>query len=454
MGGERGGSKNSSLFGFEFEWTVLSASAFISSCPTQVRSCPRMSVKERDAKELLSSLCRLLVYRDPRNGRYWVCNASSLQQRDYAWIYLDDIPGVKATCTVPPLQPGSSSDGTGEQGVRFVEFEGHLGGKDELWCIRIFATVEGCNKEISSLFRLLVYCDPRNGRNWVCNVSSLHQSDYAWMYLDDKPGVKDKSTLPPSQPGSSVDGTGHQGVGFVEVDGHFSAEDENWCIGIVAKVEGCNKEVRRGFKGRRIHDGIYVVDTQADAELVGLVAGIRIVRGLKPTATIIVATDFTAVLRSLMKVQRKTTRSRSKGPRESFIVLLRYLSYEIVRLLLQTDNGKLLFYHTSQVPFELTKGEKGDWVADTLSRDKKGALNTLVNFPPPADLSHLFEFKECKMVNEDTLLGSVTVILKNRETADKAMREIQPYCFLTGDGLPACKSNNCTGMDDDLIRAQ
>ena len=39
-------------------------------------------------------------------------------------------------------------------------------------------------------------------------------------------------------------------------------------------MEGCNKEIRRGFQGRRILDGVYVVEDQGDVELVVLVAGL------------------------------------------------------------------------------------------------------------------------------------------------------------------------------------
>ena len=94
-----------------------------------------MSVKESDKQELLSSLSRLSVYREPETGRLWVCNAGSRHKPVYAWIYLDDIPRVNATLTLPPSAPVSSVDGTGEQGVGFVEVDGHLGAKDENWCI-------------------------------------------------------------------------------------------------------------------------------------------------------------------------------------------------------------------------------------------------------------------------------------------------------------------------------
>ena len=117
---------------------------------------------------------------------------------------------------------------------------------------------------LSALSRLEVYRDPVNGRLWLCSDSSRDERNYPWVYVDDIPGVKAKLTLPPSPPGSSVDGAGEQGVGFVEVDGHLGAMDENWCIGIVAKVEGCNKEMRRGFQGRRILNGDYAVEDQGD----------------------------------------------------------------------------------------------------------------------------------------------------------------------------------------------
>ena len=194
-------------------------------------------------------------------------------------------------------------------------------------------------------------------------------------------------TLPPSPPGSSLDGMGEQGVCLVEVDGHLGAMDENWCIGIVAKVEGCNEEMRRGFQGSRTLNGDYAVEDQGDAELVALVAGLRMVRDLKSTATIIVVTDRTAEVRSLMNLQGKTRSKSSKGPRDSFIVLLRFLAFEIVHLLIHRDNGTLLFYHTSQVVNKLTRDGHGAWVADSLSRDRVGAPNTVVNFPPPDDLS-------------------------------------------------------------------
>ena len=251
---------------------------------------------------------------------------------------------------------------------------------------------------LSPLCRLLVYCDPNTGRTWVCSASSLRISQYPWVYVDNIPGLKAKLTLPPSPPGSSLDGMGEQGVCFVEVDGHLGAMDENWCIGIVAKVEGCNEEMRRGFQGSRILSGDYAVNDQGDAELVALVAGLRMVRGLKPTATIIVVTDRTAEVRSLMNLQGKTRSKSSKGPRDSFIVLLRFLAFEIVHLLIHRNNGTMLFYHTSQVVNRLTRDGGGAWVADSLSRDRVGAPKTVVNFPPPDDLSDLLKFTDCIMV--------------------------------------------------------
>ena len=100
---------------------------------------------------------------------------------------------------------------------------------------------------------------------------------------------------------------------MVEVDGHLGAMDENWCIGIVAKVEGCNEEMRRGFQGSRILNGDYAVNDQGDAELVALVAGLRMVWDLKPTATITVVTDRTAEVRSPMNLQGKTKVRAARG---------------------------------------------------------------------------------------------------------------------------------------------
>ena len=91
----------------------------------------------------------------------------------------------------------------------------------------------------------------------------------------------------------------------------------------------------------------------------------------------------------------------------------------------------MLLYHTSQVLNKLTRDGHGAWVADSLSRDRVGAPNTVVNFPPPDDLSNLLEFTDCVMVKK-SLLASVTVTLKNREAAEAAMRGIQPYRFLIG----------------------
>ena len=90
-----------------------------------------------------------------------------------------------------------------------------------------------------------------------------------------------------------------------------------------------------------------------------------------------------------------------------------------------------MLYHTSHVLNKLTMDGHGAWVADSLSRDRVGASNTVVNFPPPDDLSNLLEFTDCVMVKK-SLLASVTVTLKNREAAEAAMRRIQPYGFLIG----------------------
>ena len=89
----------------------------------------------------------------------------------------------------------------------------------------------------------------------------------------------------------------------------------------------------------------------------------------------------------------------------------------------------MLFYHTSQVLNKLTRDGHGAWVADSLSRDRVGAPNTVVNFPPPDDLSDLLEFTDCIM-EKKSLLVFVRVTLKNREAAKAAMRGIQPYVFL------------------------
>ena len=160
-------------------------------------------------------------------------------------------------------------------------------------------------------------------------------------------------------------------------------------------------------------------------------ANAEMVWDLKPTATITVVTDRTAEVRSLMNLQGKTRSESSKGPRDSFIVLLRFLAFEMVHLLLHTDNGTLLFYHTSQVLNKLTRAGDGAWVADSLSRDRVGASNTVVNFPPPDDLSNLLQFTDCVMVKK-SLLAKVEVTLKNREAAASAIRGIQPYRFLIG----------------------
>ena len=133
-----------------------------------------------------------------------------------------------------------------------------------------------------------------------------------------------------------------------------------------------------------------------------------------------------------MNLQGKTRSKSSKGPRDSFIVLLRFLAFEIVHLLIHRDNGTLLFYHTSQVVNKLTRDGHGAWVADSLSRDRVGAPNTVVNFPPPDDLSGLLKFTDC-IVKEKSLLVFVKVTLKNEEAARAAMRGIQPTVFLMGD---------------------
>ena len=71
---------------------------------------------------------------------------------------------------------------------------------------------------------------------------------------------------------------------------------------------------------------------------------------------------------------------------------------------------------------------------DSLSRDRVGAPNTVVNFPPPDDLSGLLEFTDCIMKG-NSLLVFVKVTLKNRDAARAAMRGIKSRVFLKGDGI-------------------
>ena len=94
----------------------------------------------------------------------------------------------------------------------------------------------------------------------------------------------------------------------------------------------------------------------------------------------------------------------------------------------------MLLYHTSQVLNKLTRDGHGAWVADSLSRDRVGAPNTVVKFPPPDDLSGLLKFTDCIMIKR-SLLGCVKVTLKNEEAARAAVGGIQPSVFLMGDGV-------------------
>ena len=123
--------------------------------------------------------------------------------------------------------------------------------------------------------------------------------------------------------------------------------------------------------------------------------------------------------------QRWYTSSRGrKGPRDSFLALLPFLSYELVHLLVQRNNGMLVFYHTTEVASRLTRDGKGAWVQDSLSRRDSDTLKRMVNFPAPDDLRGLLDFTNPIMM--DSLLVSVQVPLNNIKAAREALQRIGP----------------------------
>ena len=72
-------------------------------------------------------------------------------------------------------------------------------------------------------------------------------------------------------------------------------------------------------------------------------------------------------------------------------------------------------------------------ILPSLSRDRVRAHKTVVNFPPPDDVSDLLEFFDCEM--RGSLLVSVKVRLKNIDAARARMRVLEFKVFLKGDGV-------------------
>ena len=89
--------------------------------------------------------------------------------------------------------------------------------------------------------------------------------------------------------------------------------------------------------------------------------------------------------------QDQTYGHKGQGPGKSFLVLMRFLSYQLVHLLVHTNNGKVMFYHTSAVE----RGVMGDGqnvLAPRLARERAwGTIERMMNFDAPSDLTRFLQ---------------------------------------------------------------
>ena len=130
-------------------------------------------------------------------------------------------------------------------------------------------------------------------------------------------------------------------------------------------------------------------------------------------------TNRTAFFATFMN-QDQTYGHKGQGPGKSFLVLMRFLSYQLVHLLVHTNNGKVMFYHTSAVE----RGVMGDGqnvLAPRLARERAwGTIERMMNFDAPSDLTRFLQIDQVKM--EGPTLKYAEVVLKDKEEAREALR--------------------------------
>ena len=90
----------------------------------------------------------LELYRDPYNGRYWICKAKTCDGCVVPWLYLDTLVHINGRAT-DQIQLQSNAP----------------------------ASSEWLRGEIE------IYKDPRSESLWICPAQSSEGSGYPWIYL-------------------------------------------------------------------------------------------------------------------------------------------------------------------------------------------------------------------------------------------------------------------------------
>ena len=177
-----------------------------------------------------------------------------------------------------------------------------------------------------------------------------------------------------------------------------------------------------------------LVRDQADAEVIGLAAGAHILRKIDEGCECIytVLTDRMSTLKTLLNAVRR--KGFKKRLRKTFKVVMKYFTYELVRLLVSTHNKAVHFCDQKHEAFT-TVACSTQWVADWLSRNRTKTNTCKLASDPPPDLKEHLRFWGAEYGKKKLLLR-VRVNLVDIDAAREAISKgcLQPdYLYLGGN---------------------